>query len=171
MRLILVFGLPGSGKTTFADALAVARGSSHYNSDIMRAQLGLRGQYDRESKSSVYKRLLERVEQHLQEGKEVIVDATFYLEALREPFVKLAQKTGAAIFWIEVRARPEVIRKRVRKKRVFSEADFSVYEKVKNAFEPLEDAHLTLDSDVLSLEEMVRLTLLNLSSNEKETPG
>ncbi|MBK7408303.1 MAG: AAA family ATPase [Saprospirales bacterium] len=48
--LILITGLPGAGKSTFALALAAANGAVHLNTDRVRAKLGLRGHYDPESK-------------------------------------------------------------------------------------------------------------------------
>ena len=44
--LLVVFGLPGTGKTTFARALAARLGLPHFNTDIIRAELGRKQQYE-----------------------------------------------------------------------------------------------------------------------------
>ena len=65
---------------------------------------------------------------------------------------------GGPIFWVEITADEPVIKERVSKKREFSEADFDVYLKIKETFEPLEQDHLTLRVDQYTLEEMIERT-------------
>ena len=43
--LILISGLPASGKSTVARAYVAQYGGVHINSDLTRAALGLRGRY------------------------------------------------------------------------------------------------------------------------------
>ena len=52
--LIMITGLPGTGKTTYAMKLAKSIEAIHLNSDIVRAQIGKRGHYDKASKAAVY---------------------------------------------------------------------------------------------------------------------
>lgn len=153
--LIIVVGLPGTGKTTFARALASEIESKHLNSDIVRNSLGKRGQYDVTSKAAVYNEMLNRTEEALSRRQSIIVDATFYKEILREPYVKLAEKYDLHAKWIELRASDETVKERVGKKRTFSEADFEVYRKIKEDFEPLDMGHLILWTDQIPLDEMV----------------
>ena len=153
--LVLIVGLPGTGKTTFAVELAKEIGAVHLNSDILRTRMGSRGKYDNASKAAVYKELYNRAEEILQEGNDLVVDATLYKESLREPFEKLAGQFNTPIKWIELKAEESTIKERVSKKREYSEADFEVYLKIKAVYEPLAQNHLVLWSDVLSLKEMI----------------
>ncbi len=154
-KLILVVGLPGTGKTTFASALASAIDAKHLNSDMVRHDAGKRGHYDTASKAAVYNELINRTESYLKNHQQVIVDATFYKNKFREPYIKLCEKYGVEIKWIEIKADEEVIKKRVSKKRTYSEADFEVYKKIKEDYEPLEMPQFILWSDQLTLNEMV----------------
>ncbi len=164
--LVLIVGLPGTGKTTFAIELAKEIDAVHLNSDIIRSSLGKRGKYDTTSKAAVYKELHDRAEEMLKKRKNLIIDATLYKEILREPFKKLAQKFKIPVKWIELKAGEATVKQRVSKKRKYSEADFEVYLKIKAAYEPITQNHLILWTDVLSLEEMVEKALEYLRLNE-----
>lgn len=153
--LILIFGLPGTGKTTFARALAKSLDAWHLNSDIIRDALGKKGTYDASAKKSIYTEMLLRAEAFLREGKIVVVDATFYKKEFRDPFIRMAKSIGVKFVWIEVSASEAIVEKRVGFKRPYSEADFTVYQEIKANFEPLEEEHLVLKTDELSLSEMV----------------
>ncbi len=158
-QLIAVLGLPGTGKTTFAGILATKLQAVHLNTDKIRSHLGKRGQYDPQSKQEIYEALISQTRDALDAGKTVIIDATFYRKELRAPFIKLAKDLEIDLHWIEIKAAEETIRQRVSKKRTYSEADFSVYLKIKNSFEPLVRTPLPLWSDRQSMEEMITRAL------------
>jgi predicted kinase len=152
--LILILGLPGSGKTTLADAYCARFGALHLNSDVIRRELGLLGQYDPEAKKKVYDALMERTRKSLFEGREVVVGSTFYKESVREPFRRVAAECKVPSFWVEVLAEENTVRERMKKPRADSEADFAIYEKIKAEYEPLEEPHLVVWSDKMPLEKM-----------------
>ncbi len=160
--LILISGLPGTGKTYFANALSKKIEAIHLNTDIVRDRAGLRGAYDDQSKQEVYQKLLALVEEALSNDLNTIVDATFYLKKLRTPFLNLAQKFNAPVAWIKMQTDEEVVKKRVSKDRPYSEADFKVYLKIKEQYEPLEGHYLVLNSGEASLNEMLEETQLFL---------
>lgn len=147
--LIIVTGLPGTGKTTFARALSDRVGGRHLNTDIIRDELGMRGQYDEKSKQKVYRKMEERTAEALEKGEQVIVDGTFYRKKLRKPYQELGAKAGAQVFWFVIEAPEETVKERVSQRREYSEADFDVYRKVRNAWEPLDKPHRTIQSGPL----------------------
>ena len=162
-KLIVVFGLPGTGKTTVAQALSRELGWLHLNTDVIRTELGERGQYDEQTKAGIYRQMLDRTARELKKDKGVVLDGTFYKEALREPFVQLADRHGIPLKWIEVGAAREVVRKRVGPERPYSEADFQVYKKIQNEFEPLNEPHLKLFTDREELPEITRKSISFIS--------
>ena len=154
MRLILIFGPPGSGKSTVAKAYVARYGGKHINSDLIRGELGLRGHYQPGDKERVYAAMLERAEDTLEAGETAVVDSTFYRENIRKPFELLAVRMGAPVFRVEIRATEETIRRRLQTPRPDSEADFTVYENIRDAFEPWESPFLTLWTDAVPLEDL-----------------
>lgn len=153
--ITIVCGLPGTGKTTFAKALSDAIGAVHLNTDRIRHAMGRQGQYSDTLKTTIYESLLRRTREALYEGKHVVIDGTFYKQKFRKAYIRLAKDLVVPLHWIEIVAAEETVRERVSHSRPYTEADFSVYQKVKAEFEPLTDPRLVLDSDILSIDEMV----------------
>ena len=154
--LILVMGLPGSGKSYFSEHLAEKMNALYLSSDRVRAEMKLMGKYDEESKQKVYDRLEELAREALQNGEAVLVDATFHKKKRRVQFAALARETGARLKIIRIEADEALIRERLQKARKESEADLSVYQKLKKEFEQVEPGHLCLPSGRDNLAEMLR---------------
>lgn len=168
-HLIIVLGLPGTGKSTFAAALAEKIKAAHLNTDKIRAQLGLRGQYDVETKSSIYREMLSLARNKLKENQHVIIDGTFSSNEWRNKFHDLVDEFSCIVSWFVIEADETIIRERVSKKRQFSEADFSVYKKVRNSYDPVLYPHLVLHSDKYSLEEMTEKALNYLMRSDNNS--
>ena len=75
--VLIVFGLPGTGKSYFARHLARETGTSYLNTDIIRQELGRQGRYDRETSRYIYELLMERMADLLSEKQDIILDGTF----------------------------------------------------------------------------------------------
>ncbi|MCB9080654.1 MAG: AAA family ATPase [Lewinellaceae bacterium] len=162
--IIVVTGLPGTGKTALAEMLARIRGCCHLNTDVIRVTLGKQGQYDAATKALVYAALLQEARQHLSAGKDVLLDGTFFRQELREPIHTLGLEFSARTLWIELVANEEVIRKRVAVQRPYSEADFSVYEALRDQYEPLVYPRLILRNEQHSLAELAGVAQAYISS-------
>lgn len=168
MKIIMVTGLPGTGKSTFAHALALAIDARHLNTDIIRDALGKRGQYDAETKTAIYAEMLRQTSLALNRGENVVIDGTFYQQKLRLPYIAMAKKYATHIHWLEISADEQVIRARVNQRRTFSEADFEVYLKIKSEYENLDAPHLDLRSDLLGIPEMVEKARIYLENGRLE---
>lgn len=154
--VLIITGLPGTGKSTLAGALAAELGLTHLNTDVIRDELGLRGRYDPRTKKAIYDEMRRRAARELTGGQSVVIEGTFYLESLRDSFQQMATGAGGHIRWIELRAEEATVRRRVKADRAYSEADFDVYKKIKAIYEPLNRPHLVLWSDQSPPEELVQ---------------
>ena len=161
--IITVKGLPGSGKTSFATALAQELKAAHINSDQVRQSLQLRGKYDEHSKMRVYEAMAEKAKTALSQSSIVVVDATFTQAVYRKLFRNLARHLGENLCWIDITAQEAVIRQRLSKKRVDSEANFKVYQMLKENSDTLLEPQIRIDSTDLKPKEMVFKALSLLS--------
>jgi predicted kinase len=153
--IILVFGLPGSGKTFFSRHLKNGINACHLNTDIVRHEMNKGGQYDAKTKLEVYNRLMDKVAEKLNNGWNVIIDGTFHNQDRRKEIAEFASENGHDIYFIEIRASEQNIKKRLEKKREYSEADYEVYLQIKKEFDPYPEPHLVLWSDSQNIDEMV----------------
>lgn len=148
--LIIVCGLPGSGKTTLAEAVSKKLPASHVSSDVTRKSMFPNPGYSEEEKAAVYERMANEVLGLLRQGRDVVADATFYRASERQRFLTLAKDAGVEAFILMTVLSEEETRKRLarRKKGGPSDADFSVYFKVKGLFEEVTERHLVVDSSM-----------------------
>jgi len=104
------------------------------------------GKYKNEDKQQVYDRMVYLTAKAFQEGKDLILDATFIKENLRQQFIALALSWNSPYFIIWIEAAEEVIKKRLSVERNDSEADYQVYLKLSKIFEAPEQPYLKLES-------------------------
>ncbi len=154
--LVLVGGLPGTGKTTLAEGLAERAGFHVVSSDRVRKGLaGVgpgqsaaapygEGIYTPEWNDRTYAECLERALDLLHRGERVIVDASFHERARRRAFLDAARGAGVRSACLLCRASAATVRGRLeRRKGSVSDADWSIYRAASEAWEhadPAEEA-------------------------------
>lgn len=161
-RLLLMHGLPGSGKTRVSQDLLEASGAIRLRSDVERKRLhglsplansraaGL-DLYTAEATAHTFERLHALAACALQSGYPTIVDAASLRLAERERFKALARTRGVPFTLLSCVAPVDVLRARVRERRHdASEADVAVIDLLLERQEPLtadEQANaITLDT-------------------------
>jgi uncharacterized protein len=143
--LLFIGGLPGTGKSTLARALAEQAGFEVIRSDEVRKELaGIsftsteRGIYTPEWSERTYRECWRRAENGLWEGQRVIVDATFSRERDRHEFLRGAERLRVPALLFICQADRGLIRQRLTARRGdVSDADWVVYEEAERKWEPL----------------------------------
>jgi aminoglycoside phosphotransferase family enzyme/predicted kinase len=152
--LVLVGGLPGTGKSTLARALAEQAGFAVIRSDKVRKELAgipftVKGRsiYTPEWSERTYRECWRRADQGLFAGRRVLVDATFSKEHGRRDFLAGARRLGVPAALLICQADREVIRQRLAQRRGdVSDADWAVYEEAERTWEPLGVEAVTIHS-------------------------
>lgn len=123
--LLVTMGLPASGKTTLANAVAGRLGLVHLSSDVTRKRLaGLRatshwygsfehGLYSRSMSRRTYAALKRHAVSWLRKGQSVVLDATYGQTAERLAVRQLARRTGARLVVVVCKADDGVLRARL----------------------------------------------------------
>lgn len=163
--VVIVFGLPGTGKSYFASRLAGRTNAEYINSDRLRKELFAERTYSDKEKEMVYREMLEKAKRAINENTNVVLDATFYKNDIRN---RLSEeiKNNAEISFIEIRADEDIIRQRLQKERPYSEADFEVYKLIKQQWEPLKAPHLILSSTDDNINHMLQKAMDHLQKKD-----
>lgn len=138
--LLLVTGLPGTGKSMLARQLAQRSQFHVILSDVVRKELaGLSplepsrpedrdDLYSTASTDRTYAECLRRAERLLAAGERVLVDATFREEQQRKSFLNTAVRYGVPATIVICTASPETVRRRLAERTGdASDADWGVY--------------------------------------------
>lgn len=147
--LVLVIGLPGTGKSTLARALA-DEGFAWVRSDAVRKQLAAgaapgEGIYTAAWTERTYAACLEQARARVLAGERVVVDANFKADAQRRPFVALARALGVPARIFVCTADDAAVRERLtHRSGDVSDADVGVYLRAREEWQPLAPAHAAL---------------------------
>jgi aminoglycoside phosphotransferase family enzyme/predicted kinase len=149
--LWVVWGQVAAGKSTVARALGETLDVGAVRSDLVRKQLFERaarddtvaafqkGIYSRQATALTYGKLLRLAQAEVEQGRSVVLDATFSRRNRRREALRLAAATGAAIVFVECACTEKTIRRRLAERagsRAVSDARLEHYEALKAAFEP-----------------------------------
>ncbi|MCP4115542.1 MAG: AAA family ATPase [Desulfobacteraceae bacterium] len=185
-RIWVLCGMPATGKSTIAGALARILEIEPIRSDLVRKELfGLKPHerggvnfgekiYAPSAGSLTYGKLLCLAQEEIENGKSVILDATFSRAKHREDLVRLAKDKGIKPVFIECTAAEETVKERLQKRRSapsVSDARLEHFDELKARYEPFigdENARHIMVDTTLPLDACIRRILIRAFGKENK---
>ena len=115
--LIVVSGLPGTGKTYFSQKLAERLPFIVLESDALRRVLFPSPDHSPQESSRLFQACHHLIEALLKKGIPVILDATNLAERHREYLYSIADRLGVKLILVSVEASPQVVHERLKARR------------------------------------------------------
>jgi aminoglycoside phosphotransferase family enzyme/predicted kinase len=177
--LVVLCGLPGTGKSWIARRVARGLGASLLRTDVVRKRMAgmppashpagpaqVEALYGGDRVGRVYAETQKLATARLAAGGSVVVDATFSRACWRQPLLDAGVQLGAAVILVHVRCDDDEIRRRLVARRDDpaepSDADVAVYERSLSSFEVPDEVAPALRMDVTSGEDPEDVLLATL---------
>jgi len=145
--IVIVCGLPGVGKTTFAKKLAPLINATVLSTDKIRKELILLPTYEKDERRLIYDVMILSAKYLHNSGANCILDATFNREDSRTEVKKKLGIQDRDFFVIECMCPENIIISRLKeRKNDYSDAGVEVYKKMKKIYENVKRKHITIDT-------------------------
>jgi predicted kinase len=149
---IIVSGLPGTGKSYFCRRLAERLPFLVLESDSLRKSLFPSPTYSASESSHLFRVINYLIEELLRRGISLILDATNLSERHRERLYSIAERLNVRLLLVRVEAPPALVRERLmgraegRETEDKSDADWTVYQKMKPTVQKIRRNHYVVDT-------------------------
>jgi predicted kinase len=148
--LIVMSGLPGSGKSYLSQRLADQLSAVIIEADRVRKTLFPQPAYDAQESTLVHRACQEVMRRLLRKGVRVVFDATNLVEFQREILYSLAERCDAGLLIVRTVAPEQTIRDRLERRREAAEgasdADWPVYRRMSRRQQKIGRTHLCIDT-------------------------
>jgi predicted kinase len=147
----MICGLPGVGKTTLSRKLSPIISAIILSTDKIRKELIPRPTYSWQERRLVYDVLVLLAKYLHNAGVNCILDATFNTENSRKELKRKLALTPDQFSLIECTCpEDEIISRLKNRKNDYSDADISIYRKMKKIYEPVSEEHIIVDTSNIS---------------------
>ena len=149
---IVISGLPGTGKSYLSARLAEKLPAKILESDALRKSLFPQPTYSPSESSHLFRVIHLLIRKLLESGVPLILDATNLSENYRERLYNIAGKLTAKLILVQVTAPPAVVYSRLkartegRNQESKSDADWQVYQQMKNSAQKIRRNHFVVDT-------------------------
>jgi predicted kinase len=150
--LVVLSGLPGSGKSYFCRRLASRYPLARLESDALRKALFGRPTYSAEESRRLFSACHLILSRLLARGIAAIFDATNLREVHRRQVYRIADKHKAKLILVHLQASPAVVHERLEARakgphsQDLSDAGPEVYERMQRDVEPIGLPHISVDT-------------------------
>lgn len=150
--LLLLVGLPGTGKSYFAEAVRARHPVEVIRTDQVRKTLFERPTYEPRESGMVYLTCNQLVRDLLAEGHSVIFDGTNTSDSGRQRVYQVAEETGARLLVVNTTAPPAAVQQRLAARAAGagpayqSDASWPIYERMAPRLERIRCPHLVVDT-------------------------
>ena len=151
-RLLMLAGLPGVGKSTFARQVVSRVPLLVLESDRLRKILVDAPQYTPDEHSRAFRACHRLIHEFLTRGYPVLFDATNLTERNRRPVYGIAKKLGVPMAVAVVTAPEDVVRTRLGDREAgldrdtWSDAGWEIYSRMAPAWVPVKRPHIVVDT-------------------------
>lgn len=144
--IVVLAGYPGVGKSFIANEFRRELSTDVLRTDKIRKELVSNPTYSKDESQKTYEELFSRTEETVKGGTSVVLDATFSLQVGRDNVASIGEQQGCAVIFVNVTCDEDIVRERIASRDGISDADFSVYQKVRDSFEPFQRSVETIDN-------------------------
>lgn len=150
--LIMVSGLPGTGKSYFSRKLAEQLPSVIVESDALRKKLFPVPAYSAEESQRLFAACYRLIEELLSSSISVILDATNLVEYYREHLYRIAERLKVKLIVVWVQAPKELVRQRLQGRSEGSDpldksdADWSIYQRMRTRVQRIRRNYFSVDT-------------------------
>jgi len=159
--LVVISGLPGTGKSYFCGKLAEKLPFAVLESDALRKILFSPPDYSSKESSRLFPAIHRLIERLLKRGIHLILDATNLSERHREYLYSITDRLDAKLVLVRVEAPPQVVRQRLETRLENSggnsDADWAVYMRMRSLTQKISRKHYAVDTsrDITSVLERI----------------
>ena len=172
--MIVLAGLPGTGKTHFARELANRAPFLVLESDRLRKVLAPQPRYTAGESARLFGACHLLIEEYLAQGHRVLFDATNLTEKFRRPLYQIARRASCPLVLVRFTAPREMVRRRLAERVAgvhpedYSDAGWQIYCRMAPHEEAVQRQHFNVDTSqetATVLKEVVRLLRVEDGAN------
>jgi hypothetical protein len=155
--IVVICGLPGTGKTTIAKKMAPFINAIVLSTDKIRKELIPNPTYQKDERALIFDVMILLAKYLKTVDKNCILDATFNKEYSRNQVKRDLRISNEQFFIVECTCPEKIILSRLEnRKDDYSDAGVLVYQNMKKIYEPVKAKHITIDTS-LDLDYNVKL--------------